>query len=158
MRKIHEEDGQILLLAMVFLVFFGLVITSLLTFANASVLSIAQLREQRVDVYVADGATEAAIQYARTNPGVGAFGAAPCMQTTAFTETDDKITAPTLTVVATVNCVSLASALDQQRWVRFTTSVNNRPVVVATVLFHDTTATVPIDVQDWTYCRSTPCP
>jgi hypothetical protein len=157
-RRIHEQDGQVVLLAMVFLAFFGLVITSLLTFSNASVLSVARLREDRASVYVSDGATEAAIQYARANPGVGAFGAVPCMGTTTFSETDDKVTAPNLSVKATVDCVSLASALDANRWVRFTTSVNGVPLVVATVFFYDTTAGVPFDVQNWTYCRSGSCP
>jgi hypothetical protein len=157
-RKIHEEDGQVVLLAMVFLAFFGLVITSLLMFSNASILSVARLREDRASVYVADGATEAAIQYARQNAGVGAFGAIPCMQASPFSETDNKVTAPNLQVTAIVDCVSLASPFDQQRWVRFTASVNNVPLVVATVFFYDTTPGVPIDVQDWTYCHSGPCP
>ncbi len=54
--KAREEEGQVLLLALGFLVFFGLVIGSTLTFAQASLLSTGRLREQRDTVYAADGA------------------------------------------------------------------------------------------------------
>src|SRR5712691_1153937 len=74
---LRGDDGQVLPLALAFLVFFGLVIGGLLTFASASVLASERLREQRNTVYGADGATDAAIQYARLNAAVGAYGTPP---------------------------------------------------------------------------------
>jgi Flp pilus assembly protein TadG len=159
--RLHrEEDGQVLLLALGFLFFFGLVIPLMLSFANASVLASQRLREQRNAAYAADGATEAAIQYARTHPTVGSFGVNPCL---AFTTTINNLT-------ATVNCTSLADPTDFDRTVQFTTSIPGTrgdpslcPTqfqvdpdvrVVAKVFFHDFTPPLgQVDVQSWTYCR-----
>lgn len=157
--RIHEEDGQALLLALAFLAFFGLVIAAMLTFADASVFSTERLREQRATVYVADGATDAAIQYARLNAaaGVGAFGAVPCMRTPEFSATN---TTPD-NMRATVTCTSLAAPTDRDRTVQFTTSVNSVVVIVAAVRYVDSSGSSSPDafVQSWTYCRSsTSCP
>src|SRR2546427_9562796 len=76
--NVHEEDGQVLVLAVAFLLFAALVIGTILTFANASELSTARLREQRNSVYAADGATDAAIQAARVDATVGAYGDPRC--------------------------------------------------------------------------------
>lgn len=155
MRRINREDGQALLLALTFLVFFGLVIAAILTFADASVRATERLREQRATVYVADGATDAAIQYARLNEpaGVGGLGAQEygspnCMQTPEFSVTNT--TSDQLKAIVT--CVSVADPTDQhQRTVRFTTRVNGVVTVIATVQFQDNLAGAPVFVQSWTY-------
>lgn len=155
MRRINDEDGQVLLLALAFLIFFGMVIAAILTFADASVRASERLREQRATVYAADGATDAAIQYARLNEaaGVGFFGLPEsgtpnCMQTPEFSLTNT--TGDQLKAIVT--CVSVADPTDQhQRTVRFTTRVNGVVTVIATVLFQDNLAGAPVFVQSWTY-------
>jgi hypothetical protein len=144
------EDGQALLLALGFLVFFGLVIGALMTFVSANVLGSERLREQRASAYAADGALDAAIQIARSDPAVGAFGAAPCMHATTFTTTATSADG----TVATVTCTSLADPIDLDRTVRFTASIGGTNVVVADVLIHDGTG-LPnpgVEVLKWTYC------
>jgi hypothetical protein len=138
--RLRSENGQVLPLALAFLVFFGLVISALLSFANASVLSAEQLREQRNTVYAADGATDAAIQYARLNPAVAAFG------TPAFT-----FTATINGMTGTVSCSSLANPTDVNRKVQFNTSVGGANRVVAVATYHDLAAGTPVDVTSWTY-------
>ena len=151
----RDEEGQALVLALAFLAFFGLVIAALLSFASASMLSASQLREQRSAAYTADGAIDAAINVARSDRNVGAFGAVPCMDASPFTVTTSDTISST---VATVDCSSLAAALDQDRTVRFTASVGGSLLVVTKVIFHDSaaaTGTLPVsdvEVQQWTYC------
>lgn len=155
MRRVKDEDGQVLLIALAFLIFFGLIIAAILTFADASVRASARLREQRAAVYAADGATDAAIQYARVYEaaGVGAFGlpesgSPNCMQTPEFSVTNTTRDQ----VKAVVTCVSVAAPTDQhQRTVRFTTRVNGVVAIVATVLFQDNLPGSPVFVQSWTY-------
>ncbi|MDP9331352.1 MAG: hypothetical protein M3P11_12020 [Actinomycetota bacterium] len=141
--KLRSDDGQVLPLALAFLVFFGIVIAALLSFANASVLASERLREQRNTVYAADGATDAAIQYARGNAAVGAFGTPPF---TAFSATLNGVT-------ATVKCSSLANPTDVNRKVQFQTFVGaaSTPTVVAIATYHDLAAGTPVDVTSWTY-------
>src|SRR4051812_13297366 len=76
----RDEKGQALILALAFLMFFGLVIGLMLSLASSSVMSSTQLREQRSTAYAADGATDAAIQLALKDPGLklGAFGDPRC--------------------------------------------------------------------------------
>ena len=52
--RARDEDGQALLLALGFMVFFGLVIGAMLTFAGASIRSTERLRDQRSTVYAAE--------------------------------------------------------------------------------------------------------
>jgi hypothetical protein len=148
----RDESGQALLLALGFLVFFGLVIGSLMTFVGSNVLATERLRDQRATTYAADGATDAAIQIARRDPSVGAFGAVPCMHTTTFTTTATTTDA----TVATVTCASIGDPIDVDRTVRFTTSVGGVPVLVADVLMHDAAVAsggVPgVEVLRWSYC------
>jgi hypothetical protein len=157
--NLRDQDGQALVLALAFLAFFGLVIAALLSFAGANVLATSQLREQRSETYAADGATDAAINIARTDRNIGAFGAVPCMDSSSFT-----VTAPDGTT-AGVTCVSLAGALDQDRNVRFTATAGGARQVVAQVVFHDSATSgvlppVDVEVKSWTYCGHDPgsCP
>jgi hypothetical protein len=154
----RDESGQALLLALGFLVFFGLVVGALMSFVGANVLATERLRDQRSTAYAADGAADAAIQIARVDPSIGAFGAVPCMHASAFTTTASTSDA----TVATVTCISLADPIDLDRTVRFTASVGGAPVVVADVLIHDGVGTPPpgVEVLRWTYCGHDPgsCP
>ena len=77
--NVRGEKGQALILALAFMMFFGLVIGVLLSLASSGVLSSSQLRQQRSTVYAADGATDAAIHIALTNIGVGAYGDPRCV-------------------------------------------------------------------------------
>ena len=145
----RDESGQALLLALGFLIFFGLVVGALMGFVGANVLATERLHEQRSTAYAADGATDAAIQIARRDPAIGAFGATPCMHATSFTTTASDGT------IATVTCASLADPIDLDRTVRFTASVGGNAVVVADVLIHDGVAGTGmpgVEVLRWTYC------
>jgi hypothetical protein len=141
--QLRNDDGQVLPLALAFLVFFGLVITALLSFANASVLASQRLREQRNIVYAGDGATDAAIQFARLNPAVGAYGTPPF---NAFSASLNGVT-------ATVTCTSLANPTDVNRKVQFSTAVGGVNTVVAIATYHDLASGTPVDVTSWTYVK-----
>jgi hypothetical protein len=169
--KVRDEDGQALVLALAFMIFFGLVIGVMLSFAAASVLSTARLREQRSTVYAADGATDAAIQVALRNTGVGAYGDPRCQASSpskmGSPPTGD-VVAVLLTTTATSTDATTANVIctwsqDQfqpERTVTFTTFAGggSLPVVRATVLFHDTKNPVTARVLAWTYCgHSTSC-
>lgn len=142
--RLGDERGAALLLALGFLVFFSLVIAAVLGFAEASVRNTTNLREQRNTVYAADGAMDGAIQYARSHPEVGAFGATPCITYTVTLNGK----------AASVSCASFAGATDAYRQVRFTASVDGVPRVTTEVVFDDLAgAPVPVDVLTWTYLR-----
>ena len=151
--KLNDEDGQALILALAFLVFFGLVIAAMLSFATTNLLATQRLGEDRAARYAADSAMDGAIQYARTPGGTpsglsaGAYGAVPCIT---FSYTDPA------GVAATVTCKSLANPTDLDRKVQFTASVGTVPKIQATVLFHDSTSgsgPPAVDVQSWTVCQ-----
>ena len=162
--NVRDEKGQALILALAFLMFFGLVIGLMLSLAGASVMSSSQLREQRSTVYAADGATDGAIQVALKNTGLGAYGdprcqasnpttlASPIMMTTTATTID--------ATVAKVVCRWSQDFLNPDRTVTFTTFAGDgtAPVVQATVLFHDHWAQPTAEVQSWVYCgHGAPC-
>jgi len=151
--KLNDEDGQALLLALAFVVFFGLVIAAMLGFATTNLLATQRLGEDRAARYAADSAMDGAIQYARTPGGTpsglsaGAYGAVPCIT---FSYTDPA------GVAATVTCKSLANPTDLDRKVQFTASVGTVPKIQATVLFHDSTSgsgPPAVDVLSWTVCQ-----
>src|SRR2546425_2671964 len=79
--KMHEEDGQALVLALGFLIFVGLVIGALLTLAYGNELSTQRLGDQRNTAYAADGATDAAVQLGLVDPTVGRYGDGRCQAT-----------------------------------------------------------------------------
>jgi type II secretory pathway pseudopilin PulG len=165
--RARDEDGQVLLLALGFLLFFGLVIGAMLTFAGASVLGAQRLREQRATVYAADGAIDAAIQVARSDTGVGAYGDPRCQPPGSSSTTPALITTTATTSDATaaaVTCTWSPDFLQPDRTVTFTAFVGGTatPVVRATVTYHDSAAAVQPDVTvgSWTYCGHDPavCP
>ena len=153
--RVRREDGQALLLALAFLLFFGLVISAILAFAEASVMTTRNLREQRNVAYAADGAVDAAIHAARRYRGIGALGSNPCMWVNPFTVTLNGVT-------ATVTCETLGDQdptdpePDLDRTLRFTSSVNGVSRVQAVVFFKDSTAgsgQPQAAVISWTYLR-----
>ena len=164
--NVRDEEGQVLLLALGFLLFFGLVIGAMLTFADTSVRGAERLREQRASVYAADGAVDAAIQVGRSDTGVGAYGDARCQPPGASTPTPILLTT-TATIgdntVAKVTCNWSPDYLQPDRTVTFTSFVGSMatPVVRATVLYHDSGGTPPdVSILSWTYCGhdSAACP
>jgi hypothetical protein len=165
--RARDEDGQVLLLALGFLLFFGLVIGAMLTLAGASVLSTQRLREQRSTVYATDGAVDAAIQVARSDTGVGAYGDARCQPPGASTAMPVLLTTTATTddqTAVKVICNWSPDFLQPDRTVTFTSFVSGSaaPVVRATVTFHDSVAAVLPDatILSWSYCGHDPgaCP
>jgi hypothetical protein len=171
--NLRDEDGQALVLALAFLIFFGLVIGALLSFAAASVLSTERLREQRSTVYAADGATDAAIQIGLATSGigpaaggpVGGFGDPRCQAlnpSSLATSTILLTTTATTSDATTANAVCTWSQdpLQPNRTVTFTTFAGSAtgPVLQVIVLYHDDKIPVTVTVLSWTYCgHSTSC-
>ena len=141
--RLRDEGGQALLIALAFLIFFGLVIAVILGFAEASVRATVNLHEQRAVVYAADGAMDGAIQYGRWNLEVGAFGKVPCVTYSATL--NEKI--------AAVTCVSVGNPLRDDRRVQFTASVDGVPRLKADVLYTGIVTPTPVHVISWTYLR-----
>jgi Tfp pilus assembly protein PilX len=155
--RLRDERGQALILALAFLMFFGLVIGVLLSLAGTSVRSSRQLRIQRSTVYAADGATDAAIRLAQNNFKVGAYGDPRCVGSNPSAGSTFLLTATATTpdaTVANVVCTWSQDFLAPDRTVTFTTFVpgTNSPIVQATVLFHDHWSPVTAEVQSWVYC------
>jgi hypothetical protein len=156
--KVRDQKGQALILALAFLMFFGLVIGVLLSLAGSSVLSSSQLRQQRSTVYAADGATDAAIHLALKNNGVGAYGDPRCVTSNPTTVGSTIMLTTTATTsdatVANVVCTWSQDFLNPDRTITFTTFVagTTAPLVQATVLFHDHWAQPTAEVQSWVYC------
>lgn len=162
--NVRDEDGQALVLALAFLIFFGLVIGAMLAFAGASMLSTERLREQRSTVYAADGATDSAVQIALKNTGVGAYADPRCQASNPSTATGTILLTTTATTsdatAASVICTWSQDPLQPERTVTFTTFAGggSSPVVQATVLYHDGLSPVTVNVLSWTYCgHSTSC-
>jgi hypothetical protein len=162
--NVRDENGQALVLALAFLIFFGLVIGALLAFAGASVLSTERLREQRSTVYAADGATDAAIQIGLASSDVGAYADPRCQAANPTSATGPIVFTTTATTsdatVANVICTWSPDPLQPERTVTFTTFAGggSLPVVQATVLYHDAQSPVTVNVLSWTYCgHSTSC-
>ncbi|MDP9299892.1 MAG: hypothetical protein M3P43_03205 [Actinomycetota bacterium] len=157
--RVHEEDGQALVLALGFLVFVGLVIGAMLALAYASELSTQRLGDQRNAGYAADGATDAAIQVGRLDATVGAYGDARCHATLPSSATTPILLTTTGNdTVASVTCTWSSDPLQPDRTVTFTTFVagQTKPVVQATVAYHDRRVggvpPIPVEVSSWTYC------
>jgi hypothetical protein len=160
--KVHEENGQALVLALGFLIFVGLVVGAMLTLAYTSELSTQRLGEQRNTVYAADGATDAAIQVGRFDATVGAYGDARCRAPLSTATTPILLRTTSNNTAANVVCTWSSDPLQPDRTVTFSTFVagQNTPVVQATVIYHDRsvggTPPIPVDVLSWTYCTHGP--
>src|SRR4051812_39793487 len=73
-----DEKGQALMLALAFLIFFGILIGVILSYGDASFRGTLAVRSQRWDVFAADGATDGAINLIRGNASLGREAAPPC--------------------------------------------------------------------------------
>jgi len=165
--NLQKEDGQVLVLALAFMAFAALVIAATLHFAFASSATAATLKSQRNTTYAADGATDAAIQVARADSTVGAFGDARCQSTV---PSSYPASAPTM-LTSTLNglavkviCTYSSDPLQPDRTVTFTTFTTftsvAAPVVQAQVIYHDSPANgaPSVFVSKWSYCaRSASC-
>jgi hypothetical protein len=157
----QDEDGQALVLALAFLIFCGLLIGAMLTFAGVSVRSVERLREQRATVYAGDGATDAAIQIGLADTTVGAYGDPRCQASNPSAANAPILLTTTATTrdatVANVICTWSQDFLQPNRTVTFTTFVAGgpKPVLQATVLYHDDRSPVTAVVLSWTYCGHT---
>jgi hypothetical protein len=157
--KVHEEDGQALVLALGFFIFATLVITAMLGLAYSSELSTQRLGDQRNAVYAADGAADAAIQAGRWDATVGAYGDARCQATLPSSATGPiLLTTTSNNTAASVICTWSSDPLQPDRTVTFSSFVAGQtgPVMRATVVYHDRrvggTPPIPVDVSSWTYC------
>ena len=149
-RRFRGEDGTTLLIALGFLMLFALMIPALLELGTTNLKATQRLHEQRADVYVADGATEGAIQYLRTRPSCARpiGGSCPISQ---FDYTD-----PTTTANATTTWQFGGSVFDFDRTLNLTTRINGVTRVTARVVIRDSQPSaggVPVDVLNWTYRR-----
>jgi hypothetical protein len=153
--KVRDESGQVLLLALAFMLVTGLVIGVLLTFAGTSVLSTERLREERATVYTADGAIDAAIQDGRADTTVGGYGDARCRPPGSSSATPVLLTTTTNTATAKVVC-DWSAPLQPNRTVTFTAFLvgTTAPIVRAKVIYYDSEkVTAPdVNVLAWTYC------
>jgi len=165
--RVRDDQGQALVIALAFLVFFGLVVSALLSFANTSVLSTEGLRVQRLTAYAADGATDAAIRLGQWDNTVGGYGDGRCQDPGApLAATPTLLTTPAVTInatttipAATVRCTWSSDPFQADRTVTFiaTTSVSSALLVRATVIYHDGSAPAgsqppQVVVLSWVYC------
>jgi len=156
--KLHHEGGQALVLALVFLIFAGLVIAATLTYAYSSELSTQRLGDQRNTVYAADSAMETAIHIGRKDATLGAYGDPRCQASI-----PNSAGLPTLLVMTTngveasVVCTWSSNPLQPDRSVTFSAFITGQiaPIIRANVIFHDSwvggTTAKPVDLS-WTYC------
>jgi hypothetical protein len=146
------------MMALAFLVLFGLAIPPLLQLGATNLLATSRLQEQRAVVYAADGATDGALQYLRANPGCGRpfQTASSCpiqtgLSTSSFVATVGGHTATT-TITAT------GAPLELDRSVTLSTVVDGTTRVDATAVLRDSQAVgsvtePPVDVKTWKYVR-----
>jgi hypothetical protein len=145
--RCRGEGGASLLFALMFVGVFGVFMTTVLFVGSTSLLSAKQLSAERAVSYTADGATDAAIQYLRSNPNCGRAGFAQCapFQSSLNSQT------------ATTTFTTAGKPLDLDRTVQLATTVSgvSGVGVQATVIIRDGSplAEPPVDVKSWTYTR-----
>jgi hypothetical protein len=160
--KVHKEDGQALVLALGFLIFVGLVIGAMLTFAYANELSTQRLGDQRNTAYASDGAPDAAIQLGLVATTVGRYGDGRCqagLPSSAMPPTPILLATTSNNTAANVVCTWSSDALNVDRSVTFTTFVAGQatPIVRAGVIYHfHLSGPVTVEVTSWTYCTHGP--
>ena len=148
--RLHGEDGASLLIALAFLSLFGLLVPALLNLGITDLEATGRLREQRTDVYTADGATDGAIQYLRTHSSCGRpiAGSCPISQ---FQYSD-----PVAGITATTTWQYVGNGFDFDRTLYLTTTEGAVTRVTARVIFRDSIPNAggaPVDVVNWTYRR-----
>ena len=153
-RRAHGEEGVSLILALAFLVLFGLTVPPLLNLGTANLLSTSRLHDQRATVYAADGATDAAIQYLRSHPGCGRQlqVAASCPILTDSSHSSFSATVGGQAATTTITGTGALFALD--RSVTLSTTVGGSPRVDAKAIIRDSSPLEPpVDVVSWKYSR-----
>jgi hypothetical protein len=152
-RRARGERGASLMIALGFLALFGALIPVIVNLGTTNLVDEQKLNGQRSAVYAADGATDAALQYLRGNPGCGrpVESVASCPIGTSFTASLNGY-------AATAKIVATGQALDTDRSVSITTTVDGAVRVTAQAVVRDsqvngTVTEAPIDVQSWKYVR-----
>jgi hypothetical protein len=103
----RDEDGAVLLLALVFIVVIAVVLSSLLTLTGNDLLNSSNLRTQRSVEYAADGAADAAVQAVRYSETAYMGTPQACLPNTPPAGSPPSITigeAPNPEVLITVDC------------------------------------------------------
>jgi len=163
LRRMHGEDGVSLILAMGFLMAFGLLIPAILALGTTNLMATSRLGEQRDTIYTADAATDSALQYLRTFPKCGrslqTAATCPIIDSANSLTSTFRITLNGESATTTITCgnsLSPCQAQNVNRPVTLTTKdADGKTRVTAEVVLRDfsTTTPVPIDVQKWTYSR-----
>jgi hypothetical protein len=147
-RRCQGESGVSLILALGFLALFSVFIPQLLELGATDLLVTSRLQEQRAAIYAADGTTDGAIQYLRSHTNCGRV-INPSCPISQFEATVNGVTAITTFTFS-------GRAIDYDRTLDLTTSVDGVPRVTAHVIIRDSAPSggdVPVDVQSWTYIR-----
>jgi hypothetical protein len=149
-RRCRGEAGTSLILALAFLMVFGILIPAILDLGTTDVLATSKLSAQRGSAYAADGATDGAIQYLRLHQSCGR--PAPIPSCGDFTWTDG----PDSTVVRMTSLNTDLLQLDRE--VELEASVDGTPRVTATVLIKDSDQDAvagdqPVEIEKWHYSR-----
>jgi len=162
-RRMRGEEGVSLLLALGFLVLFGLIMPPLLDLGSTNLLTSSRLQEQRATVYAANGVTDAAIQYLRAHPECGRLLPLPGLtcpitsgSTTSFSGSVDGKSATTRVTVPVppVTPLDLDRTLDLATTVTGSTQRVNAHVVLRDSKVNGSSVTEPpVDVQSWKYSR-----
>jgi hypothetical protein len=146
------------MIALAFLVLFGLAIPPLLQLGATNLLTTSRLQEQRTIVYAADGATDGALQYLRAHPGCGRpfQTASSCPIRTGSSTSQFSATVGGRTATTTITATGAPLELD--RSVTLSTQVDGAARVNATAVLRDsqTVGAVtepPVDVKTWKYVR-----
>jgi hypothetical protein len=148
--RFRGDDGVSLVIALAFLSLFGLTIPALLNLGTTNLAAVSRLREQRTDVYAADGATDGAIQFLRTHSTCARPIGGSC-PVSRFDYTD-----PDTGTTATTTWQFAGNAFDFDRTLNLTTSEDGVTRVTARVIFRDSvqaTGGAPVDVVNWTSHR-----
>ena len=142
-----NEDGAILLLALIFILLISVSILGLLTFGGGGFTDAANLQVQRTLEYAADSATTAAIQNVRYS--ANAFTNANCLPASPMNIPEDNVSIP-MTVTCTVTPDSAPTPQQYTRSATFyacqgTVCSQANAIVTATVEFQDLSPTSGVD-------------
>ena len=112
-RAQRDEQGAVLILAMIFVLVTSLAVSALLSLGGGSLLDTAQFRTLRATDYAADGATDAAVQAVRySSDAYNVGGPSSCLP-------DALSSIPISGVAISVDCIGTLSKSDQTRVVDF---------------------------------------
>ena len=148
------EDGASLVVALGFLMMFGILIPSIAALGSNNLLATVRLQDQRGAVYTADGALDGAIQYLRLPAHLSCGRPPPAVPCPDFEATLNNKT-------ATVSVDAVGGVFDLDRTVLLTAWIDGVPgrTAMATVIVRDSDAfeaIPPVDVILWKSLGSTP--